>query len=82
MPQLVTIPIAIFEIVIEYARPNMKLLVDRAIVVDRLFEAFRPWNVRIDDVEAITKESRPNRVSNSKYPQKGPRSCSGPDLAN
>jgi hypothetical protein len=59
MPQLVTIPIAIFEIVIEFARPNMKLLVDRAIVVDRLFEAFSLWNVRVDDVEVIT-EGKPS----------------------
>jgi hypothetical protein len=54
MPELVSIPIAIVEIVIEYVRPNMKLLVDRAKVVDQLFEAFGPWNVKIDDVEVLT----------------------------
>jgi hypothetical protein len=59
MPQLVTIPIAIFEIAIEFARPNMRLLVDRATVVDRLFEAFSPWNVRVDDVEVIN-EGKPS----------------------
>jgi len=59
MPHLVTIPIALFEVTIEYMRPNMKLLVDRAKVVDRLFVAFAPWNVKVDDVEVIT-EGKPS----------------------
>ena len=41
MPELVSIPIAIVEIVIEYANPSMKLLVDRAKVVDQLFRVFK-----------------------------------------
>jgi hypothetical protein len=54
MPELVTIPIAVVEVTVEYERPSIKLLVDRAKVVDSLFEAFRPWNIRVDDVDVIT----------------------------
>jgi hypothetical protein len=59
MPELVTIPIAIFEITVEYTRPNMKLLVDRAEVVEHLFEAFTPWKIKIDDTEVI-QEGKPS----------------------
>jgi hypothetical protein len=59
MPELVAIPIAFFEIVVEYVRPNMKLLVDRAKVVEHLFEAFSPWSIKIDDTEVI-QEGKPS----------------------
>jgi hypothetical protein len=59
MPEPVTIPISIVEVTIEFTRPNMKLLVDRATAVDQLFEAFVPWNVKVDDVEVIT-EGKPS----------------------
>jgi hypothetical protein len=54
MPELVTIPIAIFEITVEYARPVMRLLMDRKDVVDSLFERFKPWNIKVDDLEVIS----------------------------
>lgn len=59
MPELVTIPISIFEIAIEYANPSMKLLVDRAKIVDQLFRAFKPWKIMLDDVEVL-QEGRPS----------------------
>ena len=59
MPELVTIPIAIVEIAIEYANPSMKLLVDRAKVVDQLFRAFKPWDIKVDDVEVL-QEGKPS----------------------
>jgi hypothetical protein len=59
MSELVSIPIAIFEIVADYARPDMKLLMDRFKIVDALFEAFKPWNINVDDVEVIT-EGKPS----------------------
>ncbi len=59
MPELVTIPIAIFEIAIEYANPEMKLVMDRAKVVDHLFRAFKSWNIKVDDVEVI-QEGKPS----------------------
>jgi hypothetical protein len=59
MPELISIPIAIFEISIEYVRPSMKLLMDRAKVVDQLFSVFEPWNIKVDDVEVI-QEGKPS----------------------
>jgi hypothetical protein len=70
MPELVTIPIALFEIIIEYARPNMKLLVDRAKVVDQLFEVFSAWNVKVDDVEVITEGKPSDQGVKFKIPTK------------
>jgi hypothetical protein len=59
MAELITIPIAVFDVSVEYVRPNMKLLMDRAAVVSEMFERYRPWNVKIDDVEVIT-EGKPS----------------------
>ena len=55
MPHRITVPITLFEITIEYLRPNMRLLMDRGQVVEQLFEGFSPWNVRVDNVEVITE---------------------------
>jgi len=68
MPELITIPVSIVEVIVEYVRPNMKLLVDRATVVDRLFEGFSPWDVKVDNVEALNEGNHPNRESNSSFP--------------
>jgi len=70
MPHPITIPIALFEVMIEYTRPNMKLLVDRAKVVDRLFEAFSPWNMKIDDVEVINEGKPSDQGVKFKIPKK------------
>ena len=53
MPESVTIPIAAVEITIEYELPSIKLMMDRATVVDQLFRAFKRWNLGLDDVEII-----------------------------
>ena len=55
MPELVTTPIAIVDITMEYVRPNMKLMMDRIKVVDQLFERYRQWDIKVDDVEVITQ---------------------------
>jgi hypothetical protein len=54
MIELVTIPISVFEITIDYERPEFRLWIDRAAVVQAIFEALKPWELRIDDVVAIT----------------------------
>lgn len=70
MPHLVTIPIAILDITVEYSRPNMRLLVDRANVVDRLFQAFTEWKVKVDDVEVITEGKPSDQGIKFKIPAK------------
>lgn len=59
MPELVSIPVAVVEIVIEYANPSLALLVDRAKAVDRLFRTLKPWDIKVDDVEVI-QEGKPS----------------------
>jgi hypothetical protein len=54
MPELVTTPMSYFEALIEYERPNIKLWLDRAAVVQALFDAFARWNVKVDDVDILT----------------------------
>jgi hypothetical protein len=70
MPYLVNIPIALFEVIVEYARPNIRLLVDRAKVVDQLFGAFAPWNVKVDDVEVVTEGKPSDQGVKFKLPTK------------
>jgi hypothetical protein len=59
MPELVTIPIAVIEMTVEYDSPSMKLIMERANVVDQLFKSFQKWGIRIDDVDVIT-EGKPS----------------------
>jgi hypothetical protein len=54
MPEIVTTPMSYFEVLIEYERPNLKLWLDRAAVVQALFDAFARWNVGVDDVDILT----------------------------
>jgi hypothetical protein len=54
MPEVVTIPISIFELAVDYMRPEFKLWMDRAVVVQAIFDALKPWGPRIDDVDAVT----------------------------
>ncbi len=59
MPEAVTTPIAIIDITMEYVRPNLRLAMDRIKVVDQLFDRYRPWDIKVDDVEVIT-EGKPS----------------------
>ena len=54
MSELVTIPISVFELAINYERPRFKLWLDRAVVVQSIYDALEPWKPRIDDVESLT----------------------------
>ncbi len=43
MPELVTIPISFFEVAISYKRPVFQLWIDRAAVLQGIFDALEPW---------------------------------------
>jgi hypothetical protein len=81
MAELVTIPISIFEVALEYQRPEFKLWIDRAMIVQGIFEALKPWKPRIDDVDAITTGKASEQGFTIKLPLKrvsfffGPASC-------
>jgi hypothetical protein len=51
MPELVTIPTSYFEYAAEFERPIMALWLDRAEMVQAVFDALAPWDVTVDDVE-------------------------------
>lgn len=70
MAELITIPISIFEITIEYETPSVRLLVDRTPVIQALFEAFKPWNLEIDDIEIIDQGKNSDKGLKYKLPSK------------
>jgi len=54
MAEKIIIPISTFEIGIVYTRPVLNLWLYRAAIVQKMFDTLQPWNMNIDDVEAIT----------------------------
>ncbi len=81
MAEFVTIPISIFEVAVDYERPQFKIWMDRASVVQGIFDALKPWEPRVDDVEAITTGKASEQGVAIKLPLKrvslffGPASC-------
>jgi hypothetical protein len=81
MAELVTIPISVFEFAVDYERPEFKLWMDRAAVVQSIFDALKPWDPRMDDVDAITTGKASEQGFTIKLPLKrvsfffGPASC-------
>jgi hypothetical protein len=81
MVELVTIPISIFEFAVDYERPEFKLWVDRSSIVQGIFDALKPWDPRIDDLDAIITGKTSEQGFTIKLPIKrvsfffGPASC-------
>ena len=60
MAELVTIPISVFEITIDYEQPALKIWADRAAVVQGIFDALSPWKPNVDDIEPRTTGKAPS----------------------
>lgn len=81
MPELVTIPVAFFEILIDYERPDVRIWLERATIVEHIFEALRPWKIDVDDIEPVTTGKISEQGVNFKIPDKhisfffGPSYC-------
>jgi hypothetical protein len=54
MPELVTVPVSFVEILIDFERPDIRIWLDRATIVQDVFDALRPWNADVDDIEPVT----------------------------
>jgi hypothetical protein len=54
MPELVTVPVSFVEILIDFERPDVRIWLDRATIVQDVFDALLPWNVEVDDIESVT----------------------------
>jgi hypothetical protein len=82
MAELVTIPISVFEITIDYEQPALKIWADRAAVVQGIFDALSPWKPNVDDIEPRTTGKLSEQGVNFRLPLKrmafffGPASCS------
>jgi hypothetical protein len=81
MLELVTIPISFFEVTFDYVHPDLRLLGDRATIVQGIFEALKPWSPTIDDIEVRTAGKVSEQGVSFKLPVKritfvfGPSHC-------
>ena len=70
MAEPVKIPISTFEFVLDYERPQIKLLLDRISVVQAVFDALKPWDPRIDDLDVVTTGKASEQGVTIKLPRK------------
>jgi len=54
MAELVTIPVSFLELTVDYERPALKLLMDHGLIAQGIFDALKPWNPSIGDIEFHT----------------------------
>lgn len=70
MAELVTIPISRFEYMAEFGRPIFALSMDKAGIVQSVFDSLAPWKPDIGDVELLEIGKASERGVNFKLPQK------------
>lgn len=81
MPEKVTTKLSFFETDMEYAAPCLNLYLDRAKIVALVYEALKPWNINIDDIDVLTTGKPSEQGVKFKLPRKessffmGPISC-------
>lgn len=81
MPEKVTIPISYFQYDADYLRPLVSIWMDRANLVQKMFDALLPWQLEIDNVEPITTGKTSEQGIKIKLPTKrvtlffGPAAC-------
>jgi hypothetical protein len=81
MAEPITIPISYFELAVDYERPEFRMWLDRATVLQAVFDALKPWEPRIDDVEPVNTGKASEQGVTIKLPVKrvsfffGPASC-------
>lgn len=70
MPEKVAIPISFFEYTAEFSRPVLAALMDRAHIVQAVFDALMPWKADIDNLEPITTGKPSEQGVSFKLPEK------------
>lgn len=70
MPELVTIPISFVEYFADFERPMLALWLDRARVVESIFDSLKPWGLDVDNTEVITTGKPSEQGINFKLPEK------------
>jgi len=59
MAELVTVPISIFDVTMEFVRPSLRLAMSRDNIIEEIFEGLSRWELTVDDLEII-KEGKPS----------------------
>lgn len=81
MPEKVTIPNSYFRYEADFVRPMVSIWMDRAHLVQAIFDALLPWKLDIDNVEPRTTGKASEQGISIKLPEKrvtaffGPASC-------
>jgi hypothetical protein len=81
MPEKVTIPISYFQYDADYVRPLVSIWMDRANLVQAIFDTLQPWKLEINNVDPITTGKASEQGIKIKLPEKrvtlffGPASC-------
>lgn len=78
MPELVTIPNSFFEYTAEYERPIISLWLERAKIVQAVYDALSPWNVRPENIEAKNEGKPVEQGFLIRIPNKGVTFFFGP----
>jgi hypothetical protein len=71
MAEPITIPISNFELNIAYTHPVLNLWLDRAVIVQKMFDVFERWKLNVDDVEGITTGKTSEQGVKFKIPTQG-----------
>ncbi len=70
MPEIVDTHLSFFEAEIEFVQPNLKIWLDRIAIVQAVYDAFRAWNITVDDVEVIQTGKPSEQGVRFKLPEK------------
>lgn len=70
MPEIVVTHLSFFEAEVEFVQPNLKIWLDRIAMVSAVYEALRPWNITVDDVEVVTTGKPSEQGVRFKIPEK------------
>lgn len=81
MPEKVAIPISIFDYSSDFVRPVISIWMNRAELVQGMFDALAKWNLSVDNVEGITTGKASEQGIKIRLPEKnvslffGPAGC-------
>jgi hypothetical protein len=81
MPEKVAIPISIFDYSSDFVRPVLSIWLDRAELVQNMFDALAKWGLDVDNVEGITTGKPSEQGIKIRLPEKhlslffGPAGC-------
>ena len=81
MPEKVAIPISIFDYSSDFVRPVISIWMNRAELVQNMFDALAKWDLSVDDVEGVTTGKPSEQGIKIRIPEKhvslffGPTGC-------